>query len=247
MAPGGPSGDDRTPDPSADGPGDERSLAVSIPDDASELEDDVAAYHKELRTQRRQQRLDKWTLARYWRPYGIPFPVLIAALVVVGAVGGLLLALLPNPGGRPHSVHLAKTTAQPGTTGGLLPDVPVRVDAATRSAQDLRPAALVIVPSNCGCADTIHNIATQAGEFAIAAYVVTSQPADPQIDAILSTSTDSVTTVYDASGRLQRTYSDGSGVTVVFVRADGVVTNWLQKVGPTTSIHGVLTLLDQPA
>src|SRR5882757_5175497 len=75
TGPGGPTGDDRPPDPSADGPGDEQSLALSIPDDARELDADITAYRKELRARQRRERLDRYTLARYWRPYGIPFPV----------------------------------------------------------------------------------------------------------------------------------------------------------------------------
>jgi hypothetical protein len=243
TGPGGPTGDDRPPDPFADGPGDERSLAVSIPDDARELAADVTAYRKELRARRRRERFDKYTLARYWRPYGIPFPVVIASLIVVGAVGGLLLALLPNPG-QPTHVPLASTTLPPGQRDGLLPDVAVRVDTATKSSRDLRPAVLAIVPSNCGCADTIQNVASQAGEFALQVYVVTSQAADPQIDAITSTSGDSVTAVYDSSRVMQQTYTSEPGVTVVFVRKDGVVKNWVQQVGPKTSLHGALSLID---
>src|SRR3954470_11080592 len=68
--PDGPSGDDRPPDPFADGPGDDSTLAVSIPDDASELAAEISAYQRELRAQRRRRRLERFTLARYWRPYG---------------------------------------------------------------------------------------------------------------------------------------------------------------------------------
>lgn len=244
--PGGPSGDDRAPDPFADGPGDERSLALSIPDDASELHDEVMAYRRELRAQRRRERLDRYTLARYWRPYGIPFPVVIVSLMVVGAVGGLLLALLPNPG-RHSRVPLSNTTVPAGKIGGLLPDVTVQMDTSTRPVRDLRPGVFAIVPNNCGCADTIDHVAAQAAEFALTVYVVSSQPAGPQGDALTTTTDETVATVHDSSGQLQKSYYAGTGVTLAFVQKDGVVVNALHNVTKATSIHVVLTLIDPSA
>jgi hypothetical protein len=247
--PGGPSGDDRTPDPFADGPGDEHSLAVSIPDDARELEADVAAYRKEIGAHRRRERFDRYTLARYWRPYGIPFPVLIAALVVVGAVGGLLLALLPNPGSTTqHSEPLPPATGQVGKVNGVLPDVNVDVDKTTESVQKLRPSVLALVPPTCGCAAVIDNSAQQTAEFGLSFYVVSSQQDDPQMASLIGDDGTSRTPVYDAGGRLLRLYSGGTtGVTLVLVHANAVVASIVTGATPTTSVRAVLTKIDSSA
>src|SRR2546423_4259812 len=162
-SPGGPTGDDRPPDPIPDGSGDDSSLAVTVPDDASALDGDVTAYRKEMRARRRRERLDRWSFARWWRPYGISGPVAIAALVVIGSVGGLLVALLPNAGPRaPQADPLAVAAAHVGTIGGLLPDDVVDVNGTQESVRALRPAVLAPVSDRCGCASTITRVGSQA-------------------------------------------------------------------------------------
>jgi hypothetical protein len=53
--------------------------------------------------------------------------------------------------------------------------------------------------------------------------------------------------VYDIGGVLRNTYDHtGTGVTIVLVRRDGVVRAVLPGVGPQTTLHGALTVLDQP-
>src|SRR2546423_3331277 len=120
-SPGGPTGDDRPPDPIPDGSGDDSSLAVTVPDDASALDGDVTAYRKEMRARRRRERLDRWSFARWWRPYGISGPVVIAALVVIGSLGGLLVSVLANARPPPPPPGpLASSLSKTGHTRGLL-------------------------------------------------------------------------------------------------------------------------------
>jgi hypothetical protein len=249
-SPGGPSGDDHPPDPVPDGSGDEISLAVTVPDDASALDGDVATYRKELRAQRRRERLDRWALARWWRPYGLSGPVVIAALVVIGSVGGLLLALLPNAGPRtPQPDPLATATARTGSIGGLLVNDPVYVNGVPKSAQGLRPSVLALVPVNCMCADTVANLASQAGEFGIKLYVVSPEANDPQLPALTTGAANAARIpVTDPGGVLRQAYDpNGKGVSVLLVRSDGVVRNVLTDVNPRTTLHAALTVLNQTA
>jgi hypothetical protein len=246
-SPGGPTGDDRPPDPIPDGSGDDSSLAVTVPDDASALDGDVTAYRKEMRARRRRERLDRWSLARWSRPYGISGPVAIAALVVIGSVGGLLVALLPNAGPRaPQPDPLAVAAAHVGTVGGLLPDDSVDVAGTPESAQALRPGVLALVPVNCGCAAIITHVADQAGEFGLTVYVVSPQVSDPQMDSLTGGANAARIPVYDIGAKLRNTYDrKGTGVTVLLVRKDGVVRAVVPRVGPQTTLHGALTVLDE--
>ena len=248
--PDGPSGDDRPPDPFSDGPGDDSTLAVSIPDDASELAAEIAAYQKELRAQRRKQRVDRLTLARYWRPYGLTGPIVITALVVIGSVSGLLLALLPTASTERHVDPIATSAERMGLIGGVLPDDLVNVNGTQKSVQALRPSVLALVPANCGCAPVIDHIASQAREFDVPMYVVSGLVGDPQLAMLTMTPVGTVVPVVDPGYKLRDVYTapaDRPGVTVVLVRGDAVVTHVLTNVSETVRLRGVLALLDQPA
>jgi hypothetical protein len=223
-----------------------------VPDDARELDADVSAYRKELRRRQRRQRNDRLLLARYWRPYGISGPILIAVLVVIGSVGGLLLALLPNAQSRePHAAPLATdatAVGSVGSVGGLLPNHPVDVYGTTESVQELRPGVLALVPPNCGCVATIDKVASQAGEFGLSVYVVSSQVPDPQMSSLTHAAKGARTPVYDNGEILRRTYDPALlGVTVVLVRADGVVRSVVRNATADTSLRAALAVLDQSA
>lgn len=243
--PGGPSGDDRPPDPNASGAGDDSVLEISVPDDLSALDEDVSAYRKEIRDRRRRERLDRWTLSRFWRPYGITGPVVIAALVVIGSVGGLLLALLPNARTSESPIDpIASASKNVGKVGGLLPDDVVQVDGVTESVRALRPAVIALVPATCHCVSTVDHIASLAGEFGKPTYVVSAQPSDPQMAALIHGQTSKRTAVYDVGGKLRLTYH-ATGVTVIVVRDSGIVQTVLRDVTSATTLRGALTLLNQ--
>jgi hypothetical protein len=246
--PGGPSGDDRPPDPNAPGPGGDAPLAVTVPDDASELAAEVAAYRREIRSRRRRERLDRWTLARFWRPYGITGPVVIAALVVIGSVGGLLLALLPNARtSEPQAETLNIAVGNEGQQGGLLLNDQVWVDGESESAQMLRPGVIALVTPDCHCLAVIDHITAQATEFELRTYVVTPESVDPQMAALTKDSRGVRTAVYDPGGKLRATYAQHTnGVTVLIVEKDGVVRKVVRDVTENMTLRGGLTQVGQP-
>src|SRR3954462_3710319 len=244
---GGPTGDDRPPEPDGSGPGGESPLAISIPDDASELAAEIAAYRKEIRSRRRRERFDRLTLARLWRPYGITGPVVIAALVVLGSVGGLMLALLPNARPTEPQADTENTAVgHMGDPGGLMLDDTVWIDGQTVSAVALRPGVIALVTPDCACAATIDQIAAQANEFQLKTYVVTAKNNDPQMSTLVHGARGSRTAVYDPGGKLRATYSQKPGVTVLIVKKDAVVRNVLQGVNTKTTLRGALTMIGQP-
>jgi hypothetical protein len=94
---------------------DEPPLDIQIPDDARELDRDVLAYHRELRAQRRRNRLKR--LAGPLAPAG-PFaarvtvmPLLASILAVCLVAGAMLSVATFSPATSP-----AEQTARPTTT-----------------------------------------------------------------------------------------------------------------------------------
>ena len=103
MNPGGGSGWDEPP------------LDIQVPDDARELDRDVLAYHRELRAQRRRNRLKR--LAGPLAPFGpsaargTVMPLLASILAVCLVAGAMLSVATFSPATSP-----AEQTARPTTT-----------------------------------------------------------------------------------------------------------------------------------
>ena len=103
MNPGGGSGWDEPP------------LDIQIPDDARELDRDVLAYHRELRAQRRRNRLRRLT-----GPFAAPGSVMpvLASILAVCLVAGAMLSVATfssatTPAGRTTRPATASPTARP--------------------------------------------------------------------------------------------------------------------------------------
>jgi len=94
---------------------DEPPLDIQIPDDARELDRDVLAYHRELRAQRRKNRLKR--LAGPLAPFGpsaargTVMPLLASILAVCLVAGAMLSVATFSPATSP-----AEQTARPTTT-----------------------------------------------------------------------------------------------------------------------------------
>jgi hypothetical protein len=106
---------------------DEAPLDIQIPDDARELDRDVLAYHRELRAQRRRNRLHRLT-----RPFSGPGTVmpLLASILAVCLVAGAMLSVATfSPSTAP-----ADRTTRPSATAGATSPAPPRSHATTGSA-----------------------------------------------------------------------------------------------------------------
>ncbi len=216
-------------------------LNVEIPDDLSELDADVAAYQAELRSQRRRERIDRLVpglrnrrdrlhrrdyldrLDRRGEPGGrtggrprhTPGTAVALLLIVLAGLGAMVPLVLAHPRPVPPqgAVPLASTAAFPGAVGGLLPDVTLSTAHTSRSATDLRPALIVLLPGACECADAVHEIVGQAREGTpIPIYLVAPWIDDPSLDRLVRQS--------DAAARLAVGYSDPGGSLARLYRAD---------------------------
>jgi hypothetical protein len=105
---------------------DEPPLDIQIPDDARELDRDVLAYHRELRAQRRRNRLRRLT-----GPFAGPGTVmpLLASILAVCLVAGAMLSVATFSPAAP-----ADHTTRPSATAGAVSPSPPRSHATTTPA-----------------------------------------------------------------------------------------------------------------
>jgi hypothetical protein len=106
---------------------DEAPLDIQIPDDARELDRDVLAYHRELRAQRRRNRLRRLT-GPFSGP-GTVMPLLASILAVCLVAGAMLSVATFSPSTAP-----ADHPARPSATAGAAGATPPRSHTTTGSA-----------------------------------------------------------------------------------------------------------------
>jgi hypothetical protein len=215
---------------------------VVIPDDARELERDMAAYHREERRRRRRARLRR--LVRPVTRFGVAIPIIAGALLVALLSGVLMTAFGPRPVPRPTGAQLApRPSAGPGEIGGLLPDreVGIVADGSTSvPLRNLRPGVIGIVPPAYECETVVAELAGRTREYKLNFWLV----ADPrpaggakatsvkELRACAGTAHDGTPLLLeDRDGVLATAYAPrpaapgpaGAGLTAVFVQPDGIV------------------------
>jgi hypothetical protein len=106
---------------------DEAPLDIQIPDDARELDRDVLAYHRELRAQRRRNRLRRLT-----GPFSGPGTVmpLLASILAVCLVAGAMLSVATF---SPSTAPADHPTTRPSATAGAASPAPPRSHATATS------------------------------------------------------------------------------------------------------------------
>ncbi|MFD0691452.1 hypothetical protein [Actinomadura fibrosa] len=151
---------------------------VVVPDDARELERDVAAYRREERRRRRRARVRR--VLRPFTRFGVAIPIIAGALLIALVSGALMTAFGPRPAPRPTAAQLApRPSASPGRIGGLLPAGEVdRVDREhTRiPLGDVRPGVIGIVPPGYRCEAVVAELAGRTQEYKLNFWLV----ADPR-------------------------------------------------------------------
>jgi hypothetical protein len=141
---------------------------IVIPDDARELDRDVLAYHREMRSLRRRQRR-----TRLLRPFNGPggggpaaLVPLIALCLALALVGGALLSVLTISPAEQDTTP--SPSASPRATSGpaeltSLPSGNIQLDGRTSEpVRSLVSSAIALVPSNCGCGPALRRLTVQA-------------------------------------------------------------------------------------
>lgn len=232
-------------------------IDVVVPDDARELERDMAAYHREERRRRRRRRVRR--LVRPVTRFGVAIPIIAGALLVALLSGVLMTAFGPRPVPRPTTAQLApRPSASPGEIGGLLPDREVALVAGGRTPtrlRNLRPGVIGIVPAAYECESVVAELATRTRQYKLNFWLV----ADPrpsgdreptplkELKACAGTAHGGTPLILeDREGVLAAAYAPapgtsgptGTGLTAVFVQPDGVVTEIVRAPRPGAELTG---------
>jgi hypothetical protein len=114
---------------------DEPPLDIQIPDDARELDREVLAYHRELRAQRRRNRLRR--LAGPLAGQGTLMPLLASILAVCLVAGAMLSVATFSPATAPGSGQATR----PGTSASTVRSTPAQSTAPARPSATSSSAA----------------------------------------------------------------------------------------------------------
>jgi hypothetical protein len=216
---------------------------VVIPDDARELEADRLAWLREQRNHDRQERHER-LLERLFphggSQLGLGAPLLALAMFAVAAAGMLsvMLTSRTTPPRQAASV-LASPAVPAGTVGGLAPALSLSGPRGDVALRQLRPAALAVVPPDCECELTLERAFRQAAEYGVD-LVLLGRPEQADALRVLASGTGNGT-VAALTGDLHALSGYApAGLTLLLVRADGVVTTVVRNVGP--ELHAELEL-----
>ena len=209
---------------------------IEVPDDARDLDRDVQAYYRELRLARRRRRVRR--LARPLIRHGMVIP-LVAGCLALSLLAGTLLTVLGTrqlprqPGMSTAMARQPSATASqrgesrgPGTSrsaAGHLPNAQVLVGGKPRPLSALVPALLAWVPSTCGCAATLKQLARQAIATHVAIYFVGSDGAEATLTALARRAGQGSTQVVDDPGNVLASTYHLSGLAAIFAHIDGTV------------------------
>ncbi len=218
---------------------------VVVPDDASELDTDVRAYHRERRRAGDRSILAKIFLTKRWRRFGLSGPIVIAILLLVGLVASMLAILGPDQGrSTQRSLPLSQRSGQRiGETGGLLPPTELAMAGRRLNSRELRPAVIVLLPSSCACLPLLENVFRQVNEYGHRMYVVGSEAMTAELVQTTKEIGNGTSVVaVDLHGTLAATYA-ARGVTLLLVHADGVVGSVIRDVPPEIRLEPQLARL----
>jgi hypothetical protein len=222
---------------------------IEIPDDARELDRDVLAYRRELRSRRRRERLTRLLRPLHGSqpPHGsqgreltdtghsaarrgisrnrsaiLPLIATCAALSMLA--GAMLSVVTISPASAPTVNSTAK--AVPTSTAGLpvgltvLPAGDVRLDGQTQPIRGIATAVLALIPGGCGCGPALLRLADQAAAAHVKLYFVGEGAAIQQTNDLATRyGGGSAVAGSDSGGVLDAAYRP-AGLTVLLVYSD---------------------------
>ena len=195
---------------------------IVIPDDARDLDRDVLAYRRELRAQRRRQRL-----MRLFRPFArqelgghAAILPLVATCVALSMLAGAMLSVVTiSPASAPTLSRPPVASAKPADLTSL-PSGTVQLDGRAVPVRSLVSSALALVSADCGCGPALLRLARQAAAAHVGLYFVGSGAAIPQLATLTAQyGGGAAAAVYDTGNVLGARYHP-AGVTVLLVYSD---------------------------
>jgi len=195
---------------------------IVIPDDARDLDRDVLAYRRELRAQRRRQRL-----MRLFRPFArqelgghAAILPLVATCVALSMLAGAMLSVVTiSPASAPTLSRPPVASAKPADLTSL-PSGTVQLDGRAVPVRSLVSSALALVSADCGCGPALRRLAHQAAAAHVGLYFVGSGAAIRQLATLTAQyGGGAAAAVYDTGNVLGARYHP-AGVTVLLVYSD---------------------------
>jgi hypothetical protein len=217
---------------------------VDVPDDLSELQADVDAYHREQRLAARRRRFSPILDSVWWQRFALPTAVVFGSLTIAAAVLGILTLDRPQRIARPPQAAIATSKAAfEGQVGGLVPDVSLRAPTGAIDIRNLRPALVALVPVPCDCENLLSKLAADAFGVGVPLVVVAPGSQDAEIFSLPGRlHSGEVQPAMDLHGELAAAYAS-AGVTVLTLRPDATVGYIERNVVDTKVISTALSEL----
>ncbi len=225
---------------------------IEIPDDASELDREVQAYHRELRAARRHRRRQR-LIAPFAR-HGMVVPLVAGTLAITLFVGTMLTVITSAPSQVRYSMPtpraVAPSSAAPvpavGQPGGPLPSAKVIIGNRPWQLRDLNPSVLALVPPSCGCLAALRQLTAQAAAAQIKIYFVGTARGLKQLTSIaMRAGGSNVQVVEDVQNALGNSYHP-AGLTAILVHSDSAVGSVKRKLIPGFKLQAELIQLGAP-
>ncbi|MCD0450239.1 hypothetical protein LO762_13705 [Actinocorallia sp. API 0066] len=205
-------------------------IDVVVPDDARELDEDVAQWRREEKVRLRKARWAK--LTKPFKGWGLALPITVLVLLVAILSGTLMTLFGPRvPQPTTPAQPLVRPSAGVGSVDGLLPSAEVTVNGAPLHTTRLRPALIAIIPPDCGCDSALRAFDEITETSAVRFYLLADRrtggesvkKAHEELWKISGRVADSQAAIVDDSTNLlARTYQ-ARGLTVLVVKANGTV------------------------
>ncbi len=212
-------------------------IDVVIPDDARELDRDVQAYLREVRAQRRKQRVTR--LRGPLTRDGMVLPLLAGCLMLALLTSTLLIMFAADQAGVPELPRSTVTTSAPkhtpaaGQIGGPLPTATVVIGGKAVQLRNVTAAmasVLTLVPPGCNCVSALRQLRSQAAREGVVVYFVGTGAVTPEISQLAAaTGQASDRIAEDTTNVLGITYRQ-QGLTAILVRRDGTVASVIRQL-----------------
>ena len=226
---------------------------IVIPDDLSELSDEVDAIRAELRLDQPRTRWQRFAARpavrrlRYIGTMALKAPVLIISMAVLVTVASLFASAWPGP---PRSPATQRSAGTPGDHTDTLPALELVDPAARPTALRNKLPAVVLITDGCDCARLIADTTT-AVRPAVAVVVVTTGPppsagVTPPTGATPQAQGKTVRALRDPTGSLRESLKlpepDGLAVAVL-VDGTGQITQLVPSARSVDDFRGALAKL----
>ena len=226
---------------------------IVVPDDLSELAEEVEAIRAELRLDEPRTRWQRFAarpvvrLLRHLAAFAFKAPVLIISMAILVTVASLFASAWPGPPRSPATQRTAGTT---GDRIDTLPALELVDTAAHPTALRNKLPAVVLITDGCAC-DRLIADTTTAVRPAVAVVIVTTGPppsagVTPPTGATPQAQGKTVRALRDPTGTLRKSLKlpDPDGLAVaVLVDGTGQITQLVPSARSVDDFRGELAKL----